>query len=112
MFRMKWHHFIHLLDIWISSMTFSFISLDYFPTVLFDFFLLICKRQLPDSKANWIKLRKKFVSASLHYQSNQTQLRNKSSMTGRDDSHLGEVHHHVVMCQEVIQLVQNTTAHA
>lgn len=33
-------------------------------------------------------------------------------MTGRDDSHLGEVHHHVVMCQEVIQLVQNTTAHA
>lgn len=33
-------------------------------------------------------------------------------MTGRADSHLGEVHHHVVMCQEVIQLAQNTTAHA
>lgn len=43
------------------------------------------KSQFPESKADTIKLLGKSVSASLHYQSYQTQLGNQSPLTGQAD---------------------------
>lgn len=72
---------------WTDCLFYDFlvhISLLYFSTALGSFSLLICK--FLDSKAGWVELTGRSVSASLYYQRNQTQLRNKSSLTGQADS--------------------------